>query len=123
MARYATEYGAYELDSVPSQPQIAHCHGLFVHPAHRGKGLGHELKRDQMNLLARLGYDYATCTVDSSNDRQRAVLERAGWHLLQNIPNSRTGGITQLWGWLVTKEPLICSHSGREIESAYGEPT
>lgn len=105
MARYAIEFGVYEIDSIPGQPQVAHCHSLYVRREHRGKGYGHELKRDQMKMLAQLGYDYATCTVDSSNDRQRAVLERAGWHHLQNIPNSKSNGVTQLWGWLVTKEP------------------
>lgn len=101
MARYSTEYGAYEIESVPSQPQIAHCHGLFIRPSCRGRGLGHELKAHQMRQLRGLGYDYATCTVDASNDRQRAVLERAGWRHLQNIPNNKSGGVTQLWGWVV----------------------
>jgi hypothetical protein len=54
-----------------------------------------------MQTLHTLGYDYATCTTDASNERQRAILEKAGWSLLQNITNSRTGGITQLWGWAV----------------------
>lgn len=29
--RFATQYGAYEIESVPSQPQVAICHGFFVH--------------------------------------------------------------------------------------------
>lgn len=101
MTRYATPYGSYEIDSVPGQPQIAHCHSLFVKREVRGKGQGHALKRHQMQNLHGLGYDYATCTIDASNERQRAILEKAGWSLLQNITNSRTGGITQLWGWAV----------------------
>jgi GNAT superfamily N-acetyltransferase len=101
MTRFATPYGAYEIDSVPGQPQIAHCHSLHVRKEHRGKGLGHALKMHQMNVLRELGYDMATCTIDASNERQREVLEKAGWELLQNIPNSRTDGITQLWGWVV----------------------
>ncbi|WP_288073977.1 GNAT family N-acetyltransferase [Pseudomonas sp.] len=105
MTRFATHYGAYEIDSVPGQPQIAHCHSLFVKREHRGRGHGTALKAHQMNTLRELGYDYATCTTDGSNERQRAVLERAGWSLLQNIPNGRTGGITQLWGWVVKLAP------------------
>lgn len=104
MTRYATEHGAYEIDSVPGQPQIAHCHSLHIKREHRGKGHGHSLKAHQMQMLQSLGYDMATCTTDASNDRQRAVLERAGWSLLQNIPNSRSGGVTQLWGWVVRRE-------------------
>lgn len=101
MTRYATEHGAYEIDSVPGQSQIAHCHSLYVKREHRGKGHGHSLKAHQMNTLRELGYDYATCTTDSGNDRQRAILEQAGWQLLGNITNTKTGGITQLWGWHV----------------------
>ena len=101
MTRYSTPYGAYEIDSVPGQPQIAHCHSLHIKREHRGKGHGHSLKAHQMQVLQSLGYDMATCTIDASNERQRAVLERAGWSLLQNIPNSRTGGVTQPWGWVV----------------------
>lgn len=101
MTRYATHYGSYEIDSVPGQPQIAHCHSLFVKREHRGQGRGYALKGHQMVTLVQLGYDYATCTIDASNGRQRAILEKTGWHLLQNITNSRTGGITQLWGWAV----------------------
>jgi GNAT superfamily N-acetyltransferase len=101
MTRYATPYGAYEIDSVPGQPQIAHCHSLFVKIEHRGQGLGHALKAHQMQTLHALGYNYATCTIDYSNYRQHEVLTKAGWHMLQNINNSRTGNCTQLWGWHV----------------------
>ena len=59
MTRYATEHGAYEIDSVPGQPQIAHCHSLHVKREHRGKGYGHALKAHQMQMLRDLGYDYA----------------------------------------------------------------
>lgn len=101
MTRYFTDYGYYEIDSKRGQPQIADCHSLHVKQEHRGKGYGHALKDHQMRMLRDLGYDYATCTTDASNERQRAILEKAGWRLKENIPNSRTGGVTQLWGWIV----------------------
>ena len=104
MTRYATPHGAYEIDSVPGQPQIAHCHGLFVKPHLRGNGHGHALKAHQMQTLRDLGYDYATCTIDAQNDRQRTILMKSGWRLLGNIPNSKAGGITQLWGWHVAEK-------------------
>ena len=101
MTRYSTHYGSYEIDSVPGQPQIAHCHNLFVKRELCGRGYGHVLKTHQMATLYELNYDYATCAIDASNDRQRAIIEKAGWHLLGDIANSRTGGVTQLWGWHV----------------------
>jgi predicted GNAT family acetyltransferase len=42
--RFATPVGAYEIDSVPSQPQVAHCHAFFVPNDLRGRGLAHILK-------------------------------------------------------------------------------
>lgn len=101
MTRYATEHGVYEIDSIPGQSQIAHCHSLHIKREHRGKGYGHALKAHQMRTLIELGYNYATCTTDASNAIQRHILEKAGWRLLQNIPNNKTGSTTQLWGWMV----------------------
>ncbi len=103
MTRYCTEYGAYEIDSVPGQPQLAHCHGFFVAPEHRGKGLGHFLKQEQMQMLASLRYDAATCTVDGSNTAQKRVLESAGWVKAGVFTNSKTGSVTELW--MIRLEP------------------
>jgi len=99
--RFATPVGAYEIDSVPSQPQVAHCHGFFVPIGMRGKGLAHDLKTNQNLVLASLGYDYATCTVCGSNAAQKRVLTRAGWLRLASFVSSKTGEQVELWGWKV----------------------
>lgn len=96
--RFATPVGAYEIDSVPSQPQVAHCHGFFVHNDRRGRGLAHDLKTHQNLMLSRLGYDFATCTVCASNVAQKKVLARAGWRSLASFVSSKTGEQVELWG-------------------------
>ena len=98
MTRHATPYGAFNIEPMPSQPQIGLCHGFFVDHALRGRGLGHELKRTQHDALADGYYDYAICTCDSANTAQQRVLTVAGWQLLDHFENSRTGGKTQIWG-------------------------
>lgn len=101
--RFATPAGAYEIDSVPSQPQVAHCHGFFVHADLRGKGFAHDLKKHQGLTLITLGYNYATCTVCGSNVAQKKVLDRAGWARLATFSSSKTGEKVELWGLAVTK--------------------
>jgi len=101
--RFASSFGAYEIDSLPSQPQVAHCHGLFVHVEQRGKGLAHALKRHQANMLFELGYDYATCTVCSTNTAQKQVLQTAGWRMLSSFRSRKTGEAVELWGWTVQR--------------------
>lgn len=96
--RFAITEGAYEIDSLPSQPQVAHCHGFFVHRELRGQGYAHKLKRHQLITLRHLGYDYATCTVCASNTAQKKVLERAGWSKLIGFTSSKTGEQVELWG-------------------------
>ncbi len=73
MTRYAHPEGAYEIDTIPAQPQIAHCQGFFVLADLRGKGNGHVLKRHQMARLASKHYDYATATVDAGNDAHKEL--------------------------------------------------
>ena len=98
MTRYCTPYGAYEIDSTPGQPQVAHCHSFFVKPALRGRGLGHKLKRHQNATLAALGYDFAICTVATGNAAQKRVLDAAGWKRIAEFENTRSGETTELWG-------------------------
>lgn len=98
MTRYATNYGAYNIESMPSQPQIALCHGFFVPANLRGHGYGKALKRDQENQLKADMFDYAICTCDKANEIQQKVLASAGWSLLGEFSNSKTGGKTQIWG-------------------------
>lgn len=101
MNRFANNAGAFHIDPVPSQPQMAHCHGFFVKHDMRGRGHGLALKAQQMKILRNLGYDFATCTVDGSNAAQIAILQKSGWRLLAEFANSKSGGKTQLWGWEV----------------------
>lgn len=98
MTRYAHDEGAYEIDTIPAQPQIAHCHGFFVQRHLRGKGNAHVLKQRQLDRLISEHYDYATATVDASNDAQKRVLTKAGFRKLDAFANTKTGGTTELWG-------------------------
>ena len=101
--RFSTPAGAYEIDSLPSQPQVAHCHAFFVPKDLRGQGHAHALKDHQNTMLAALGYDFATCTVCGSNTAQKKELARAGWAMLATFASSKTGEKVELWGWNVKK--------------------
>lgn len=98
--KFSTAYGAFEIDSMPGQPQVALCHSFFVPESHRGQGFAHALKQDQIRVLLGQQYDFAICTVAAGNDRQVAVLERAGWRVLMDgFCNSRLGGQTLIFGF------------------------
>lgn len=99
MSRYSSPHGVFHIDPLPGQPQIAHCHGLFVFPEYRSQGYGHAIKAAQARLLSELGFDFATCTVDSTNAAQLTVLKRAGWSFMSSFHNSRTNTTTQVWGF------------------------
>jgi len=62
--RFSTPAGAYEIDSVPSQPQVAHCHGFFVR---------HELRGRQV-------FEHANqrCRVSRREERRAAIAAGAG---------------------------------------------
>lgn len=104
MTRHATVAGCYHIDPMPGQPQVAHCHGFFVPVDRRGLKLGHKLKAHQVSTLAAEHYDYATATVDASNEAQKRVLEKAGFRRLDTFTNTKTGGTTELWGRQITRD-------------------
>lgn len=96
--RYATLNGVFEIDSLPSQPQLAVCHAFHVHEDRRGRGLSHELHKQQIHVLENQAYDYALCTVTGENQAQRKALAKAGWSLLDQFHNRKRGEVTQIWG-------------------------
>lgn len=104
MSRYYYPYGVFEVDTIPAQPQIAHCHGFFVPIGLRGKGHAHTLKQRQVECLHEQFFDYATSTVDASNAAQKKVLTKAGFHRLDVFTNSKTGGKTEIWGRQISRE-------------------
>lgn len=103
MSRYAYPYGAFCIDQIPNQPQVAHCHSFFVHADKRGHGFAKLLKAQQCAVLRTLGFNFATCTTAGDNHRQQRVLEGAGWQRLAEFSNQLTGGTTVLWGWEVSQ--------------------
>ena len=103
MTRYAVGHGAFEVDSLPSQVQVAICHGFFVDPAARGKGHSHQTKRAQTEVLKGLAYDYAICTVVSSNQAQKRVLEKAGWECIAEFVSRRQDERVEIWGFEVNQ--------------------
>ena len=74
MTRYATEYGAFCIEQIPNQPQLAHCHSFHIKDGFKGNGLAKQLKLFQCHVLQTLSFDYATCTTAGDNVRQHRVL-------------------------------------------------
>ena len=98
MTRYATRFGCYEINSLPSQVGVAICHGFEVFPQHRGKKLAKALKAHQMATLCDLGYRFAQCTVVADNIKQIRALTASGWHQMARFYSTRQGKHVEIWG-------------------------
>lgn len=96
--RYHHSAGAYEITTLPGQPQVAICHSFFVRHGQRGHGKGHEIKAQQRHTLQALHYDYALCSVSANNHAQKAILTQGGWTKLAEFHNHRQAETTELWG-------------------------
>lgn len=95
--RFCNDIGAFEIDSLPSQVQVAICHGFFVHEHKRGKGYAIALHAIQLKELRNLGYDYAIATVSGVNPAQSKAIANAGWTLTNTFYNRRIGQKTEVW--------------------------
>ncbi|MBS1143393.1 MAG: hypothetical protein H6R14_799 [Proteobacteria bacterium] len=96
--RFRHPAGAFEITSLPGQPQVAICHSFFVRETDRGRGKSHEIKAQQRHTLQSLQYDYAVCTVSGNNHAQKAVLSQGGWKKLTEFYNHRNAEFTETWG-------------------------
>lgn len=98
MTRSYCAFGAFEIDSLPGQPQVAVCHSFVVPEGTRGNGNGHALKSLQNCVLQAAKYDFAICTVAAGNAAQKRILTKAGWVRLASFRNRRSCETTELWG-------------------------
>jgi RimJ/RimL family protein N-acetyltransferase len=72
--------GAMAFHQVNEANRIAHCGGLAVHPAFRGRRIADEAARQfQRYLLVELDYHRIEMAVYGFNERSLAHAERAGW--------------------------------------------
>lgn len=107
--RFSNSFGAFEIDSLPGQSQIAVCHGFVVPENMRGQGHGHRLKTLQEIEIDIRHYDLALCTVSSNNARQKAILTKAGWQHLTGFRNRRSSETTELWCRTTNPEETTCA--------------
>lgn len=97
MTRHSNLFGAFEIDSLPGQSQVAVCHSFMVPEDMRGHGHGHRLKSMQAIELDIQHYDLAICTVSAGNEKQKRILAKAGWIYLTGFRNRRSAETTELW--------------------------
>ena len=106
MTRYATTFGAFNIDPMPGNNQVALCSGFFVFPDSRGEGNGHRLKAFQMDVLKSEGYSLAICTVRADNAAQLRVMKKAKWQEIRNFINDQTGAQTKVFSKTINEAPL-----------------
>jgi len=95
--RFGTDIGCFEIDTMPSQVQVAICHGFFLYEHKRGQGLAAVLHVQQLTRLIEQGYDFAICTVSGENPAQSRAIEKAGWTLVHTFYNARQSTQSQVW--------------------------
>lgn len=104
MARFSTPSGFYELNPFPGCNQIVVSNHAFVREGARGKGVGSSAHQARLQHIKELGYDYAICTVVSTNEPQINILVKNGWVCIGAFHNRETGNMVQIWGRLMTTE-------------------
>lgn len=94
--RFGDYAGAFEIDSLPGNPQVAVSHAVYVKA--KGKGHGKAQHAQRLGQLSRLCYDYVLCTVDTANDTQVHILEQNGWTKLDSFTSSKTSHLVAIYG-------------------------
>lgn len=105
--RFANSYGFFSIDAMPNQPSIAWCSDFTIHLKNRGKGLAHQLKAYQHDVLDVHGFTFAMCTVKASNEAQLKVLIKAGWNHKTTFHDARTGELVQLWSYAINQGQCV----------------
>lgn len=99
--RFANAQGFYELNPFPGCNQIVISNHSLIKKEKRGQGLGTVEHRYRLLHIKELGYDYAICTVKSTNTAQIKILDRAGWTRLDTFNNKETENVVIIYGRVI----------------------
>jgi L-amino acid N-acyltransferase YncA len=86
------------VDPLPGSSQVAVFHSSFVIPEERGKGAGWKAHEQRLRYAREQLFDYAICTVASSNDAQRNILLSYGWREVGEFLSKKTNHLVSVYG-------------------------
>lgn len=86
-----------EIDSLLGCDQIAVFHNVWTPKDNRGKGCGKVAHEQRLTTARKLGYDFALCTVISTNEKEKSILRTNGWKQVDYFRSSKTDNIVELW--------------------------
>ena len=96
--RILTEYGYYDLEPLPGNPQVCVSTHLMTFKKHRGKGLGVQRCKARIRIARGYGYKYMLATVRADNIAEKRVLAKsAGWEY-KDVFLNHDGDAIELWG-------------------------
>ena len=101
--RHGDDDGAYELTPLPGCGQVVVSHAAFIYEERRGKGAGKRAHARRLSVMAKLGYDFAICTVVKGNEAQEKILIGAGWRELALFDSSYTGNTVVVYGRYINR--------------------
>jgi L-amino acid N-acyltransferase YncA len=101
--RFGNEQGHYELNPFPGCAQLVVSNHAFIKPDYREVGHGQKQHAERLDKMQELGYDYALCTIISTNSIQRHIAAKNGWRKLDQFTNSETNNTVEIWGRMVGK--------------------
>ena len=93
----ATGFVFGELDSLPGCSQVVVSHAVYANPE-AAPGAGKKAHAERLAYMRKLGWDYALCTVDSSNGKQVSIMKRFLWQCLDSFKSTKTGHIVSIYG-------------------------
>jgi len=87
------EAGTFRLSLMPGNRRVLISHGVTIHPAYRGKGIGRKYLRLREEIAREAGINLLLVTVRNDNLAEIHLLETEGW---KKFTDRNTG--VSLWG-------------------------
>lgn len=102
--RYGDYCHSYQLDDLPGCSQVVVSHSMFIIPAYRNQGYSYKCGFDRLRMMRDLHYDYAICTVDSSNEAEIKALNVMQFSPIGMFDSRKTGHLVRIYGKSLNNE-------------------
>lgn len=95
----------FSLRSMPGCGSIVISHNTWVSEELRGKGLASVMMAMKRDIVQEWGSNKIIATVVANNDKEKAILVKQGWKLVDTFQNSQTDNPVEVWSKTLDVKP------------------
>lgn len=102
---YESHWAGYSLSTFPGSHAVGISHGVYNNWP--DMGLGQYFLKERLSLAREIGMRTLLCTVNSTNEKEKHILQKNGWKKIHTMRDDRWIPASSVELWVIDLDPVM----------------